>query len=103
MKHLIFGGKLPVFLGFDRGPVTIIGGRATIHQGQIYRSANRETTFAPGYRFVMDFAKEEFFSAMAGGPSERRFSKWYTSGLKDWIKGKYKTLKLNPEIKIKFK
>jgi penicillin amidase len=51
----------------------------------------------------MDFAKEEFFSAMAGGPSERRFSKWYASGLKDWIKGKYKTLKLNPEIKIKFK
>jgi penicillin amidase len=103
LKHLIFGGKLPVFLGFDRGPITIIGGRATIHQGQIYRSANRETTFAPGFRFVMDFAKEEFFSAMAGGPSERRFSKWYASGLKDWIKGKYKTLKLNPKIKIKFK
>jgi len=101
-KHLMFGGKLPVFLGFDRGPVTIIGGRATIHQGQIYRSANRETTFAPGFRFVTDFAKEEFFSAMAGGPSDRRFSKWYASGLKDWIKGKYKTLKLNPEIKIKF-
>jgi len=102
LKHLIFGGKLPVFLGFDRGPITIIGGRATIHQGQIYRSANRETTFAPGFRFVMDFAKEEFFSAMIGGPSERRFSKWYVSGLKDWIKGKYKMLKLNPERKIKF-
>jgi acyl-homoserine lactone acylase PvdQ len=40
---------------------------------------------------------------MAGGPSERRFSKWYASGLNDWIKGKYKTLKLNPEGKIEFK
>jgi len=101
-KHILFGGKLPLFLGFDRGPVTIIGGRATIHQGQIYRSANRETTFAPSFKFVTDFAKEEFFSTMAGGPSDRRFSKWYVSGLEDWIKGKYKTLKLNPEIKIKF-
>jgi penicillin G amidase len=102
-KHILLGGKLPLFLRFDRGPVTIIGGRATIHQGQIYRSANRETTFAPSFRFVTDFGKEEVFSAMAGGPSERRFSKWYASGLNDWIKGKYKTLKLNPERKIEFK
>jgi penicillin amidase len=35
MRHLIFGGKLPAFLGFDQGPLIIIGGRATIHQGQI--------------------------------------------------------------------
>ncbi len=102
-KHIIFGGKLPSFLGFDRGPVTIPGGRATIQQGQIYRSSGRATTFVPTFRFVMDFAKEEFLSALAGGPSGRRFSKWYVSGLKDWIKGKYKTLKPNPERKIKFK
>lgn len=102
LRHLLFGGKLPVFLGFDRGPITIIGGRATIHQGQIYRSANRETTFAPSYRFITDFAKEEFFSAMAGGPSGRRFSRWYVSGLNDWVKGKYKTLRVNPERKNKF-
>jgi penicillin amidase len=101
LKHILLGGKLPLFLGFDRGPVTIIGGRATIHQGQIYRSANRQTTFAPSFRFVMDFAKEEFFSALAGGPSDRRFSKWYASGLEGWIQGKYKTLKINPEIKSK--
>jgi penicillin amidase len=102
LKHILLGGKLPAFLGFDRGPVTIIGGRATIHQGQIYRSANRETTFAPSFRFVMDFAKEEFFSSIAGGPSDRRFSKWYASGLKDWTQGKYKTLKTDPLRKIKF-
>ncbi len=102
LKHIMFGGKLPVFLGFDRGPITIIGGRATIHQGQIYRSANRETTFAPGFRFITDFAKEEFFSSMAGGPSERRFSQWYVSGLDGWVKGEYKTLRINPERKIKF-
>ena len=102
LKHILLGGKLPAFLGFDKGPVTIIGGRATIHQGQIYRSANRETTFAPSFRFVMDFAKEEFFSSMAGGPSDRRFSKWYVSGLQDWIEGKYKTLKPDPGRKIKF-
>jgi len=102
LRHILFGGKLPAFLGFDRGPVTIIGGRATIHQGQIYRSANRETTFAPSFRFVTDFAREEFFSSIAGGPSDRRFSKWYASGLEDWTQGKYKTLKVNPERKSKF-
>ncbi len=101
-RNILFGGKLPVFLGFDRGPVTIIGGRATIHQGQIYRSAGRETTFVPTFRFVMDFAGKESYSAMAGGPSDRRFSKWYISGLRGWINGKFKTLKPNPGRKIKF-
>ena len=92
LTHILFDGKLPRFLGFDRGPVTVIGNRATVHQGQIYESAGRKTSFAPSYRMVTDFSKDEIFTNMAGGPSDRRFSKWYCSDLTNWETGKYKRL-----------
>jgi len=90
MNHILFDGKMPGFLGFDKGPITGVGGRATIHQGQIYRSAGRVTTFMPSFRMTMDMATTEMHSNLAGGPTDRRFSKWYTSGLQDWLEGKYK-------------
>ena len=92
MSHLLLGGKLPRWFGFDRGPVTAIGGRATIHQGQIYRSGGRTTTFVPSYRFVADLASDDFLSNLLGGPSDRRFSKWYCSDLHNWLSGKYKRI-----------
>jgi len=99
MTHLIFGNKLPKFFGFDRGPVVGIGNRATIHQGQIYRSGDRDTTFMPSFRTVTDMDKEEYFSVLAGGPSDRRFSKWYCSDLDNWILGKYKLITFDPNQK----
>ncbi len=90
MNHILFGGKMPGFLGFDKGPITGVGGRATLHQGQIYRSAGRVTTFMPSYRMTMDMATSEMHSNLAGGPTDRRFSKWYVSGLQGWLDGKYK-------------
>ena len=92
MTHILFGGKLPSFLGFDRGPIVGIGGRATIHQGQIYRSGGRVTTFMPSYRFVTSLSEDTFFSNLAGGPSDRRFSKWYCSDLENWLSYKYKKI-----------
>ena len=96
LKHLLFGDKLPAFLGFDRGPVMGLGGRATIHQGQIYRSAGRDTTFMPSYRLVCDLENHSCHTNLVGGPSDRRFSKWYCSDLKNWIRGVYK--EISPEI-----
>lgn len=93
LRHLLLGGKLPKLAGFDRGPITLAGGRATPHQGQIYRSAGRVTSFAPSFRMITDFAKDELHTNLAGGPSDRRFSKWYCSDLKNWLAGKYKILK----------
>lgn len=93
LSHILFGGKLPSWLGFDRGPITIRGSRATIHQGQIYRSGGRITTFCPSYRFVTDLSRDEARTNLAGGPSDRRFSRWYCSDLKNWIDGRYKTLR----------
>ncbi|MFH2065621.1 MAG: penicillin acylase family protein [Pseudomonadota bacterium] len=92
LKNIVFDGKLPRFLGFDRGPVTIIGSLATPHQGQIFESAGRLTTFAPSFRMVTDLSADVIHTNMAGGPSDRRFSKWYCSDLKNWMTGKYKTI-----------
>ena len=92
LKHLILGGKLPMWAGFDHGPVVLPGGRATIHQGQIYRSGGRDTSFAPSVRLVMDLADAHIQTALIGGPSERRFSRWYLSGLEGWQRGELKRL-----------
>ena len=92
MKHLLLGGKLPRLFGFDRGPITPCGGRATIHQCQPYRSGGRESTFVPSYRLVTDLATDACRTNLAGGPSDRRFSRWYVSDLANWLSGKYKTL-----------
>jgi penicillin amidase len=89
---MLFGGKLPRLLGFDRGPITLEGGRATPHQGQIYRSGGRATSFAPSIRIVTDMAKAEVHTALVGGPSDRRFSKWYVSDLQRWLSGELKRL-----------
>jgi len=98
MKHLMLGGRFPVWFGFDRGPVTLPGNRATIHQGQVYRSGGRVTSFAPSYRLVTDFGEQSVRTCLAGGPSDRRFSPWYTSGIDDWLAGRFKTLKPGPAL-----
>ncbi len=92
ISHLLFGGKLPRFLGFDRGPVSLPGGRATIPQGQIFRSAGRTTTFSPSFRFIADMASREAHTTLAGGVSDRRFSRWYFSDFRNWLEGRYKVL-----------
>jgi penicillin G amidase len=92
MSHILFGGKVPRLFGFDRGPIVLPGSRATPQQGQVYRSGNRTTTFAPSLRMVTDMATDELRSNMAGGPSDRRFSRWYCSGLEAWIEGRYQTI-----------
>ena len=91
MRHLLFGGKLPLFLGFDCR-LEMPGNRATVHQGQIFRGGGREMSFAPSLRFMTDLATNEIQTTLAGGASDRRFSKWYSNGLRDWIDGRYKVL-----------
>jgi penicillin amidase len=93
MKHLLLGDRYPAWLGFDRGPLVVMGGRATIHQGQIYKLGGRETTFAPSYRFVTALNETSSHTALAGGPSDRRFSRWYVSDLENWKAGRLKELK----------
>jgi len=91
--NILVGDKFPKFVGFDQGPYALKGNRATIHQGQIYRNNNRTTSFAPSYRLIADMGKSYIETCLPGGPSDRRFSKLYTTDLQNWIDGKYKKLK----------
>lgn len=93
LRHLLFGGKLPAFLGFDRGPVEVVGGRATVVQGQVLTLAGRESSFCPSWRFVTDLATDVSETALAGGPSDRRFSRWYATDVPRWLAFERKTLK----------
>lgn len=93
LTNMFFGGKLPAFLGFDRGPIPIRGGRATPHQGQIYTAGGRLTSFTPSLRLVADMGAPELHSALCGGPSDRRFTKWYKNGVDGWLAGELKARK----------
>jgi penicillin amidase len=92
LTHPLLRGRLASWLGFDYGPVALRGGRGTIHQTQIYRSGGRETSFAPSYRFITDLGERCVRTSLAGGPSDRRFSGRYTTGIADWLEGRFKTL-----------
>jgi penicillin amidase len=92
MTNIFFNGRLPRFLGFDRGPFAAIGNRATIHQAQLYNSGGRRTSFLPSFRIVTDLATDEAHTNVAGGPSDRRFSRWYSNDLHNWLRGGYKSL-----------
>jgi penicillin amidase len=90
LTNMFFGGKLPRFVGFDVGPIPIRGGRATPHQGQIYRAGERLTSFTPSLRLVADMSAPVLHSALCGGPSDRRFSRWYKNGVRGWLAGRLK-------------
>lgn len=93
LANLFFAGKLPNFLGFDYGPIELRGSRATIPQGQIFKFGGRLTTFAPSYRFISDMSEKTVYTNIPGGPSDRRFSKYYTMDIDGWEKGRYKALR----------
>jgi penicillin amidase len=98
MHNLFFGGRLPGWLarllGIDYGPIAVAGGRGTPVQGSISRSHGRKTSFAPSYRFVTDMSRDDVQTVLAGGPSDRIWSGWYTTDIKRWLGFGYKTLSL---------
>jgi penicillin amidase len=92
MRHILFGGKMPTWLGFDRGPISLLGGRATVHQGQLFRSGDRDTSFAPSARMVTDLADDFAHTNLPGGASDRRTSRYYANDVHNWLTGRYKRL-----------
>lgn len=92
IRNLLLGGRLPAWTGFDRGPFEIRGGRATVHQGQIYRLTGRDTSFVPSLRLCADLAEDGAWSNLCGGASDRRFSRFYASGIEGWLGGRFKRL-----------
>lgn len=101
-QNILLGGKLPQWLGFDRGPYRMPGGRATIFQGQIYRSGGRTTSFFPTVHFITDMSEAAVHTNLAGGASDRRFSRWYCNDLDNWLHGKYHLMSLQQPAEEKF-
>jgi penicillin amidase len=93
LRHMIFGRRLPPKLGFDHGPVPVRGGRSTVHQSQVVRIGGREVAVGPSVRLVTDMAQHVIWTALIGGPSDRRYSRWYTSGVADWRDGRLKAVR----------
>lgn len=92
MRNLFFQGVLPRFLGFDEGPIPLAGSRATVVQGNLVRAHGRESIFAPSWRYLTDLGRDEAETALPGGPSGRRFSRLYRTGIAEWLGFRYKTL-----------
>jgi penicillin amidase len=97
MKNIFFDGKLPAWLGFDYGPIELVGNRATVVQGGVLRAHNRLSTFAPSWRMVTDMAEDACHTVLPGGPSGRRFSRFYTTDIRRWLKGEYKIIELSSD------
>lgn len=91
-KHLLFADRIPPLFGFDYGPISLPGNRATITQGQIFNAAGRTTTFSPSCRIITDMAHREMYTNTTGGNCDRRFSRWYSNNMNDWLNGSYKTI-----------
>ena len=95
MDNIFFDGKLPRILGFDHGPISLPGNRATVVQGGLFTAHGRTTTFAPSWRFVTDMGTDTVESVLAGGPSGSRFSKWYKTDVERWLLGEYKRIEIS--------
>jgi penicillin amidase len=92
MENIFFGGRLPRWLGVDRGPFPLEGCRATVVQGASFEAHGRRTSFSPSWRFISDMGGDDAHTVLAGGPSGRRSSRWYTTDLERWLTGGYKLL-----------
>lgn len=90
MNHIMLGDTALGKLLFNKGPYPIDGNRATIVQGQVYRTGGRQSSFCPSWRFISDFSTDGAFTILAGGPSEKRFSKYYNTEVKRWLNYQYK-------------
>ena len=91
--HILLGGKLPRWVGFDRGPYELYGCRATVNQCQVATVAGRLTAGGPSVRVTADMATDDLQTALPGGPSDRRFSPWYATGLEDYLAGRTKVVR----------
>lgn len=92
MKNVFFDGKLPGFLGFDYGPITAPGGRVTLPQANITESLGRQIVVMASWRCIADMGTNGLETILAGGPSGKRFSRWYTSEVERWLQFSYKSL-----------
>ena len=91
--HMLFGGRIPSFLGFDYRPKAIPGGREALYAIKVHTDQKREIVQGPSFRMIADLGTDEVLTNLPGGPSDRRFSKWYKSDIENSLNGVYKALR----------
>lgn len=93
-NNIFFDGILPQVLGFDHGPFSVEGSRATLHQGQMFRheKIHQNIIAAPAARLIRDHSENKAYTSLPGGNSGRRFSQFYVSDMHNWLNYKYKEL-----------
>lgn len=92
------GHRAGRLLGFHTAEMAMPGNHATPFQGHLFRSAKRESTFAPSYHFVTDLGTDEAWTNLPGGPSEKRFSRYYKIDIQRWSEGAYKFLGIAADL-----
>lgn len=91
MDHMLFEGRLSKYFG--KGPYPAQGGRATVAASFLFREHKRRIAAGASYRFITDMGTQEAYTALCGGVTEGRFSKYYVSDVPLWLAFNYKTLK----------
>ncbi|HTV18933.1 MAG TPA: penicillin acylase family protein [Polyangiaceae bacterium] len=96
LRHLMFAGRLPRAFGFDHGPIALVGGRATACQTQFYTVGKRDGCLSASIRINADLGEDALHTNLIGGPSDRRFSRWYVSDVRGWLEGTFKRVTPEP-------
>ncbi len=89
-KHLFLKG--PRFLPWIIGPYNLSGSRATVNQGSVYYRNNNLEVIGPSYRFITSMEKDQAFTILPGGPSDRFYKSSFKSELKRYLNHQYKSL-----------
>lgn len=91
MNFILFDGKLPAFVTKDLRNIPIKGNRATIHQGSVYISKNRRSSFLPSWRMISRSDSNEVFSVIPGGLDDKIFGRNYKSDINHWLNELYRS------------
>lgn len=89
LLNVVFAGRLPRFVGFDSGPHPLPGSHSTLSQGSVTVRNGALVALGPLWRYVCDLGTRSMRTSLFGGPSGRRFSRWYESGVEPFLAHKY--------------
>jgi penicillin amidase len=91
MKNIVYGELNP---DFNYGPIELRGCRGTPCHSQLVHRSGKSLAIGPSCRMITDFAEDKIYTSLPGGPTERPASSWYTSGVPNWLDGKYNEIEL---------
>ncbi|KNC51163.1 peptidase S45 penicillin amidase [Thecamonas trahens ATCC 50062] len=89
--NIFFDGHM-AFLGLNNGPIQMRGSHGVVVQGALTTIKGRASNWSQSWLMVTDLASSFMETLLPGGPSGRRFSWLYLTGIDDWISYNHKTI-----------